>query len=203
MFNLAATVVPLVMLRRLAGLGMSAEDLLLAFAGIYVAIRFGGRAVFKRFTVHRGMFHSVPAMLIAGLLVYLGYQHPNPAVRGYLAFGAMLGFLSHLVLDEVCAVDFRGVVPKLNQFAGTALKLKSPSWAANVVTYALLGWLGYAAYGQPGREPASAPPPAETARMLHHERQEVHFPERAGRRRDRAAPRRLDAPTASIPPRQQ
>src|SRR3954465_7382209 len=117
MFNLAATLVPLMELRRLASLGLAPEEMLLAFVGIYAVIRFGVRAGFKRLTVHRGMFHSVPAMLIVGLLVFLGYHHPNPAVRGYLAFGTMIGFLSHLVLDELCSVDFRGLAPKLNQFA--------------------------------------------------------------------------------------
>jgi LexA-binding, inner membrane-associated putative hydrolase len=197
MFNLAATLLPLMELRRLAGLGLSPEQMLLAFAGMYAVIRFGVRAVFKRFTVHRGMFHSVPAMLIAGLVVFLGYNHPNPAVRGYLAFGTMLGFLSHLVLDELCSVDFRGLAPKLNQFAGTALKLRSPSWTANVVAYALLAALGYVAYAQYEDRPTTLPP-AATARILHHDNEPVTLRERPGR----TGPRRADVP-ASIPARLQ
>ncbi len=50
----------------------------------------------------------------------------------------MLGFLSHLVLDELCAVDFRGLKVSVNRFAGSALKLASPSWQATGLTYALL-----------------------------------------------------------------
>src|SRR3954453_10480806 len=45
MFNLAATLVPLMELRRLASLGLAPEEMLLAFAGIYAVIRFGVRAV--------------------------------------------------------------------------------------------------------------------------------------------------------------
>jgi hypothetical protein len=66
--------------------------------------------------------------------------------RLYLAIGVMIGFLSHLVLDEICAVDLMGVVPKLNQFAGSAVKLWSPSWIANGLTYAILIGLGYLAW---------------------------------------------------------
>src|SRR6266480_2222960 len=59
-------------------------------------------------------------------------------VRLFLAGGVMLGFLSHLALDELYAVDLRGLVPRLNKAAGSALKLFGPSWSANVLTYALL-----------------------------------------------------------------
>jgi hypothetical protein len=87
-------------------------------------------------------------MLVAGLIVFLTYRHPVFELRAYLAVGVMVGFLSHLVLDELCAVDFRGLTPKLNQFAGSAVKLRSESWLANAVCYGLLFGLGYAAYGQ-------------------------------------------------------
>jgi hypothetical protein len=60
--------------------------------------------------------------------------------------GTMIGFLSHLVLDELFAVNLMGVVPKLNQFAGSALKLTSKSWPATLLTYAILCGLGYLAW---------------------------------------------------------
>jgi hypothetical protein len=58
----------------------------------------------------------------------------------------MIGFLSHLVLDEICAVDFTGVRPRLNRFAGSALKLASPSWTATLLTYLLLAALAFLAF---------------------------------------------------------
>jgi hypothetical protein len=103
------------------------------------------------------MFHSLPAMLVAGLITFLAYHHPVMELRAYLAIGVMVGFLSHLVLDELCAVDFRGLTPKLNQFAGSAVKLTSESWLANFVCYGLLIGLGYAAYGQYKQTPAPTP----------------------------------------------
>jgi membrane-bound metal-dependent hydrolase YbcI (DUF457 family) len=97
-------------------------------------------------TVHRGMFHSIPAMLIAGLVVFLAYHSENDFTRLALAVGTMLGFLSHLVLDELCSVDFMGVTVTLNKFAGSALKFVSPSWMATLVCYACLAGLGFVAW---------------------------------------------------------
>jgi membrane-bound metal-dependent hydrolase YbcI (DUF457 family) len=121
------------------------EQALAVLAAAYFFIRYGVSAFFKRWTVHRGMFHSIPAMFIAGLLVYLGYPSPDGLIRLYLAGGVMLGFLSHLVLDEFYAVDFMGVRLHFNKFAGSAVKFVSPSWPATLFTYALLGVLGYLA----------------------------------------------------------
>ena len=58
----------------------------------------------------------------------------------------MLGFLSHLILDEIWSVGFDGVVPKLKASAGSAFKLFSSSVWATAACYALLGALGFLAY---------------------------------------------------------
>lgn len=148
LFGLLAFVIPIVLMRRLAHHGFTPEQALLIFAGIYAFTRYGLASLFKHLSVHRGMYHSIPAMICVGLIVYLGYKHPSEEVRLFMAFGTMLGFLSHLVLDEMCAVDFRGLAPKLNQFAGTALKLRSKSMFANITCYSLLGFLSWTAYQQ-------------------------------------------------------
>src|SRR5439155_762720 len=85
-------------------------------------------------------------------------EHPDVEVRGFFAVGTMIGFLSHLVLDELCSVGFNGVAPTLNQFAGTAVKFYSPSKSATVFTYLLLGGLGYLAYGETQHAPACRRP---------------------------------------------
>ena len=89
---------------------------------MYVGIRYGAAYVFKRLTVHRGMFHSIPAMLIAGLVTFLRLPPPADSAAPPVGGAVMIGFLSHLLLDELCSVDFRGLKPKLNQFAGKCLK---------------------------------------------------------------------------------
>jgi hypothetical protein len=143
LFGLAAFVAPLLAHGQLAEHKLTTEQTFAAMAGIYVFVRYFLSAAFKHWSVHRGMFHSIPAMLIAGMSVYLVYPNPNVPVRLYLAGGVMIGFLSHLVLDELYSVDFMGVGIRLNKYAGSALKLASPSRAATLATYVLLVGLSY------------------------------------------------------------
>jgi membrane-bound metal-dependent hydrolase YbcI (DUF457 family) len=110
---------------------------------MYLAIRFGVAWLFRRLTVHRGMFHSLPAALIAAELVFLADNGPDTPGRMTLAVGVFLGFLSHLVLDELYSVDTRGLKVRLNKAAGSALKLASRSASATLVTWSLLAGLTY------------------------------------------------------------
>ena len=146
MFGLAAAVVPLMLVPRLLHEGVSREGILATLLFGYLAIRYVASALFKRLSVHRGMYHSLPAMLIAGLGVYLAYGGPDQKIRLLLAVGVMVGFLSHLILDEVYSVDWRGLKPKLKSSAGSALKLGSRSLFATATCYLLLGGLLYLAY---------------------------------------------------------
>jgi membrane-bound metal-dependent hydrolase YbcI (DUF457 family) len=140
-FGVAAAVVPLFLLPRLANMHLSHEGMIVAFLCFYLLIRYGLAEVLSRVSVHRGMFHSLPAMLIAGLVIYLEYGSPDRTLRGLLAGGIMLGFLSHLILDEIYSVDFNGLRVKLKSSAGSAVKLFSPSLGATTTCYAILGIL--------------------------------------------------------------
>lgn len=146
MFGLAAAVVPLMLVPRLMHMDVSREGILATLLFGYVFIRYGVSSVFRRLSVHRGMFHSLPGMVIAGLLVYLMYHSPDRSIRFLLAGGVMLGFLSHLILDEIYSVDWRGIRPKLKSSAGSAVKFMSPSAPATAFCYLLLGGLSYLAY---------------------------------------------------------
>src|SRR5947209_17801562 len=106
LFNLSGALVPVLLLPRLLAAQLTPDQVLVVLAGIYLVVRFGAAALFKRLSVHRGMFHSVPAMLIAGLAVFLLYHNPDVHYRAYMAGRTMLGFLSHLVLDHLYAVGF-------------------------------------------------------------------------------------------------
>jgi len=162
LFGVAAVAVPLLLLRRLIYAQLSFPEIAAAMLGTYLFIRYGLSSFFKGLTVHRGMFHSIPGMVITGLIVFLLYHDANVLVRYYLAGGAMLGFLSHLVLDELCSVNLVGVKVRLNKFAGSALKLSSSSVTATMTTYALLLGLLYLAAPQfqgvvlPGARPVTA-----------------------------------------------
>lgn len=209
--TLTAVAVPMVLMRRVAGFGLSPEQAVLGVAGIYVLIRYVFFALFRKITVHRGMFHSIPAMLIAGLLTFLAFEHPSWEMRSYFGVGVMLGFLSHLVLDELCSVDLNGVVPKLNHFAGTAVKFYSPSLPATAFTYLVLAGLGFEAWREVGpqlnKTPSAVPmiagnqpkPSDEDKGPL---RKVIGFPERprsAEQLRWRPASKRPDNVPLSIP----
>jgi membrane-bound metal-dependent hydrolase YbcI (DUF457 family) len=143
LFSLAAAVTPFLLFARVRALTANREQTLVILAGLYLLIRYVVSELFKRMTAHRGMFHSLPGMVITGLAVYLLYHDPDQRVRVYLAFGTALGFLSHLVLDELCDVDFLGRRPHLGRFAGNPLKLASRSWSATASAYLVLAALGF------------------------------------------------------------
>jgi len=140
MFGLTAAIVPLLMLPRLQEIGLTIEQAILILAAAYVFIRFGLSALFKRLTVHRGMFHSVPAALIAAEIGFLAHNCDHETGAWLLAGGVLLGFMSHLMLDEIYSVDSTGAYKKS---AGTAMKFASKSMPANLATYSMLAALTY------------------------------------------------------------
>ncbi len=107
--------------------------------------------VFKNFTRHRGIMHSIPAMLIVGLLGFLAAQHLSQGeeMSMWFALAAMLGFATHLVLDEIHSeVNFDGIPFAAKKSLGTALKLFSGSTMVNLCTYLVLVVLLYVAFIQ-------------------------------------------------------
>jgi hypothetical protein len=126
--------------------GLPPEQALVIAAAAYFLIRYGASSLFRRITVHRGMFHSIPAMLIAGLVVYLLFPTEDLLLKIYLGGAVMVGFLSHLVLDEIYSVDFMGVAIRFNKYAGSAVKFGSSSWGATLTCYAILIALCYVAW---------------------------------------------------------
>jgi LexA-binding, inner membrane-associated putative hydrolase len=146
LFGGAAILTPALLLTRILALGLPLLQTVLLLAGIALVIRYPFAALFKRLTVHRGMFHSIPGMFISGLLVFLGLHHSDVGVRFFMAGGTMIGFLSHLVLDELCSVNFEGAKIHLNKAAGSALKLFSSSRSASLVAYGILAGLTFLAW---------------------------------------------------------
>jgi membrane-bound metal-dependent hydrolase YbcI (DUF457 family) len=133
----AAAMAPLLLLPRLQAASASQEAALACCAALYLLIRYGLARLIRRASVHRGMFHSIPAMFIAGMIVYLEYASPDRSVRLLLACGVMAGFLSHLLLDELYSVDLGGLQVRLARSAGSAMKWRSTSWKANSICYGL------------------------------------------------------------------
>lgn len=137
----AAAAVPVMMIRRFERLGMPLETMILAGMGIYLVIRFGLAILLKKYTVHRGMFHSLPAALVAAEVAFLIFDHENLWLRYYTAAAVLLGFLSHLVLDEIWSLDVRRL--RVKKSFGTAMKIWGDSLWANVSIYAKVILLTY------------------------------------------------------------
>ncbi len=143
MFGVTAALAPLIMMRRLREWGGNTDGAMLLSVLLYVSVRYGGATLLGIFAVHRGMYHSIPAMLIAGELAFLGYKSEQLSMKLLMAAGIMVGFFSHLLLDELYAVEWRGMRVKLNKFAGSAVKLTGKSWPGNIFAYGLLFMLTY------------------------------------------------------------
>ncbi len=143
---LSATV-PMLMIERFRDLNFSHETMALAAMVIYVTIRFVIVEFFRRYTVHRGMWHSIPAAASVGVLAYLVMPCPAESIRVYKSIAVTLGFIVHLVLDEIWSLDFRRGMFRLKKSFGTALKFWGDSPWANMTVYAKLILLVYLAWG--------------------------------------------------------
>jgi hypothetical protein len=153
--SFAAAVVPLLLIHRWQRFDMAPETMVLAGGMVYVLIRFGLGRLLKSLTVHRGMFHSLPALAIVGQLAYLICDHENPWTRVFFASAVMLGFASHLVLDEIWSIDFRHL--RLKSSFGTAIKFWGDCWWANLATYANVLVLAMMITADPSPLPDTAP----------------------------------------------
>jgi hypothetical protein len=142
-FGVTGAAASLLLLRRWENTGLTAEGAILLAAACYLGIRFGGAWLLGHLTVHRGMFHSLPAALITAEAVFLAHDSPDFRGRAVLAGGALLGFLSHLFLDEISREDARGFRLKLGKATGHPLKLASSSVAATGTAWLVLATLTY------------------------------------------------------------
>jgi LexA-binding, inner membrane-associated putative hydrolase len=102
--------------------------LLLIVAGAYLFIRFAVFALFNRLTTHRGVFHSVLAAVFFALLttcISYHFLHWDVLHAWLNGLFIALGFIVHLLLDELYSVDLSNA--RVKSSFGTALKLFSQS----------------------------------------------------------------------------
>jgi membrane-bound metal-dependent hydrolase YbcI (DUF457 family) len=200
---LTAALVPALMVTRFEQLGLDREQFVLATAIVYLTVRFGFGGLLNGYTVHRGMWHSLPAAAIAGLATFLIASGNDLPIRLFKAFAVVLGFLSHLVLDEVSSVQVRRGRVRIKNSLGTALKLwTTHSLWANISTYGKLAVLVALVLGDPYLMKELGAPPAEirdTARDWWQQAGETRMPvewEQGG-----AARMPVASPTAESPVR--
>jgi hypothetical protein len=150
-------------------MGWANETIALAAAGIYLAIRFALPYLLGKFSVHRGMWHSYPAAAIAGLLAFMVCSGPSMDIRIFKAAAVVVGFMSHLILDEIYAIDMSRGRIRFKKSFGTALKFSSKSAWANISTYGKLMALVALVIGEPiMTETFEAPPPQPVQQTADH-----------------------------------
>jgi len=118
-----------------------------ACGGVYFGVRYLAGALFSRFTVHRGLWHSLLAAIVSGLstaAISFSVMGQSERLAWIHGLALTLGFVIHLTLDELYSVDLTGA--RLKRSFGTALKLFS--WQAPgsalmlaLVSAHLLSWL--------------------------------------------------------------
>ena len=133
-----AAVIPMLLLDRFRHLGLPQETIVLFAAFIYLFVRFGLTKLIKTYTVHRGMWHSIPAAATAGLVTFWLCDCPELSIQLYKAGAVVAGFMWHLILDEIYAVQATGVRVRTKKSFGTALKMFSKSPWANISAYGKL-----------------------------------------------------------------
>ncbi len=147
----AAAIVPMLMIQRFQQWGLPLEGMILAAAAIYASVRFGLTWLLENHAKQRGMLHSVPAAAIAGQITFLAFVSAEPLHRYFIAGAVVLGFLSHLVLDEIWAVRQGQFGPKVKKGFGTAVKFAGPEVWPNLIAYGIVLALGAIAAGDAHR----------------------------------------------------
>ncbi len=146
----AAATVPMLLLHRFQSLGLRPDEMALLGISVYLFMRFGITNMIRKYTVHRGMFHSIPAGLIfAGFAFLICGGTDNLNIRYFKAGAVLAGFMSHLLLDEIYSVEWRSGAWRLKKSSGTAFKLWGDDGWANFTTYAKLLVVGGMILGEP------------------------------------------------------
>lgn len=102
---------------------LSLMELIATWILTYVIMRYGVFNIFSSLTVHRGIVHSIPYMLILALgVVYASFYMLGQGVvfSWFLGLFLFFGTLVHLTLDEVYSVNVFGLSVKKS--FGTAFK---------------------------------------------------------------------------------
>jgi hypothetical protein len=123
----------------------SIAELWLLWLGSFLLVRYAAEALFHRFSYHRGIWHSITAALFWWFLTAIVFHYVMGTHEGvaWLAGGFMfIGYLTHLILDEIYSVNLLG--QRLKRSFGSAMKLfdsHKPGESATVATLAIILFL--------------------------------------------------------------
>ncbi len=121
-FNAVAIVVSFVIMFSKSAT-YSVAEMLVLWVVVYLVVRLALLKSFQLITVHRGMFHSIPAAVLAGVLTtnLMAYGFNMTGLLSWI-YGSFvtIGYLLHLLLDEMVSVNLMG--RRIKRSFGTALK---------------------------------------------------------------------------------
>ena len=139
MFSVIAVIIAFMTVFRLSTILFIAE-MMLAWLAAFIVVYFIGFGIFKRFTVHRGIFHSIPAGVLFGFIIIFVFSEVLyfPSLSAWMTgFFVMIGYLVHLILDEIYSVDLAN--QKIKRSFGSAVKLwQSDNIPGTVIVYSII-----------------------------------------------------------------
>jgi len=133
LFGYLGAIIPVFIIAHLPTHGAQMERIVLTSLFGYVVIRYFIAHLFFKFTEHRGIVHSIPATALAGLIIYYLFHQSAPLPRLAFAVATSVGYLTHLVMDEIWSVDLAGV--RLKKSFGSALAFTAPSKFSTTLIY--------------------------------------------------------------------
>ncbi len=154
-FQGAAILIPPILIWRIRWLHANPERAIFVWLLSAGLVLYPIKWLFKRFTIHRGIFHSVPAAVLLGVICFFLARNEGMGRKLQIAFGfvAFTGYITHLLLDELWAVDFNGKKVKKKKSFGTAFKFISPGLWNNIALYVITILMCRAAWAQWHRIP--------------------------------------------------
>lgn len=122
------------------------EHWIIYFVLTYLIIRGFGAYLFSKMMTHRGIFHSLPSVLIVCEVIFLWFHHLSLMPRITMSVVAGSGYLTHLIADEVYSVDWKGM--EVKKSLGSALDIGNISEFSTWIAYTILIGLGVVIYLQ-------------------------------------------------------
>ncbi|MCK5697918.1 MAG: metal-dependent hydrolase [Gammaproteobacteria bacterium] len=131
--GLVSVLIPLLLLGKVGTINsISPEFLISYFIIFYVILNYVVCGVIKKFTVHRGIMHSIPFSFLVAEFAYILFISSGKNMATIAAFAIFFGCIIHLVLDELNSIKFKfGFIPTLSRSSGTAFKLYTKGFLTN------------------------------------------------------------------------
>ena len=144
-FKIISLGTPIIIIHKHPELHTSLTQIIGSFVVLSTFIYFPIRWIFTKLTTHRGIFHSVPAIIIFGEIVFLlvGRKTYDLPYQQAMGISASVGYLTHLLLDEYSSLNFNGHRFKPKRSLGTALDFIKPNKTVTLIAYIILGMLSW------------------------------------------------------------